>query len=94
MKVKYGREDDALYITLNEDAEVSRTLRIDPGTLVDLDRFGNVRGIEVLRPGRQWPLEQILSQCTVSEVDALLLRELQSSTEFRRYAFAPPVQVA
>ncbi len=42
----------------------------------------------------QWPLEQILSQCTVSEVDALLLRELQSSTEFRRYAFAPPVQVA
>jgi uncharacterized protein YuzE len=94
MKVKYDQEDDALYITLADDAEVSRTVQVDSGTLLDLDRFGNVRGIEIIRPGRQWPLEEILSRYPVGEVDALLLRELQSSTEFRPYAFVPPVQVS
>jgi uncharacterized protein YuzE len=62
MKVQYDQAADALYITLAEGVQVSRTVQIDAGTLVDLDRFGNVRGIEVVRPGRTWPLDEILSR--------------------------------
>jgi uncharacterized protein YuzE len=90
MKVQYDQETDALYITVT-DADVSRTVQIDAGTLVDLDRFGNLRGIEVLRPGRRWPLDEILNRFGTSDVDAHLLRDLQAGPEFGRHAFASPV---
>jgi uncharacterized protein YuzE len=94
MKVHYDQTADALYITLAEDTPVSRTVQIDSGTLVDLDRFGHVRGIEVIRPGRTWPLDEILSRFPVAEVDAHLLRELQAQPNSRPYAFAGHLQLA
>lgn len=62
MKLTYDHEDDALYVKLVEGERVSRTEQLDTGTLVDLDRFGRVLGIEVIRPARRWPLEE----CSVS----------------------------
>lgn len=94
MKVQYDQAADAVYITLAEDAQVSRTVQIDAGTLVDLDRFGNVRGIEVVRPGRTWPLDEILSRFSIAEADTTLLRELQSGPDSRPYAFAARLQIA
>ena len=94
MKVEYDQAADALYITLAEDLQVSRTVQIDTGTLVDLDRFGHVRGIEVLRPGRAWPLDEILRRFPVGEADAHLLRELDSGTQSGRRSFATPLQMA
>jgi uncharacterized protein YuzE len=94
MKVQYDQAADALYITLAEDAQVSRTVQIDAGTLVDLDRFGNVRGIEVVRPGRTWPLDEILSRFSIAQADEQLLRELQSGPDSRPHAFAGRLQIA
>jgi uncharacterized protein YuzE len=73
MKVGYDLQADALYITLNEQAEVASTIQVDPGTLVDLDSRGNLIGVEVIRPARPWPLEEILSQFPTSDADAHLL---------------------
>ena len=93
MKVQYDQAAGVLYITLAEGAQVSRTVQVDAGTLVDLDRFGSVRGIEVIRPGRTWPLDEILSRFSVADADAHLLRELQSGPDSGRYAFAGPLHV-
>ncbi len=59
MHSQYDHEADALYITLT-DAEVARTVELDPGTLVDVDRHGAPVGVEVLRPAREWPEDQLL----------------------------------
>jgi uncharacterized protein YuzE len=57
----YDTQADALYIEL-EERDVARTQQIDPGTLVDLDESGNVLGIEVIHPNRQWPLGEIVDR--------------------------------
>lgn len=55
---------------------MSRTATIDQGTLVDLDRFGRVVAIEIIRPARPWPLEEILSRFDVDEEVSSVLRLL------------------
>ncbi len=47
MKVTYDKSVDALYIELNK-ARVSKTIEKPGGIVVDLDKKGNVSGIEVL----------------------------------------------
>jgi uncharacterized protein YuzE len=74
---------DALYIRLTDD-EVTRTVQVDKGTLVDLDPAGAVVGIEIIQPARTWPLEEILGRFGVSEHDA---RELWAY-------FSPPAQLS
>lgn len=77
----YDAQADALYIEIGEGGgetarEVARTVEIDDDghwTMVDLDADGNLLGIEVLSPGRPWPLAEILKRYEVSADDAAML---------------------
>jgi uncharacterized protein YuzE len=68
----YDFSVDALYVLI-ADTDVARTEQLDAGTLVDLDADGAVVGVEVLRPGRVWPLADLLSRYAFSDEDAALL---------------------
>jgi uncharacterized protein YuzE len=57
--LKYDADVDALYASIRS-FPVCRTIEIDDGTNVDVDTAGHVVGIEVLNPGRIWPLAAIL----------------------------------
>jgi uncharacterized protein YuzE len=72
MHQAYDIDADALYITLAEGT-VARTAVIDDGCNVDLDADGKLLGIEVLNPGRAWPLLAILKGCEISDDDATML---------------------
>lgn len=47
MKIRYDPEADAMYIKLR-DSEVASTKKIDKNTILDLDKDGQVIGIELL----------------------------------------------
>lgn len=90
MKSTYDRDADALYISFGEAADVARSVEIDPGTLVDIDRFGHLVGVEVLHPAREWPLSDIAAACKVTaEQLELLTAQMGGSAEGHRpFAFA------
>ena len=94
MKVEYDQQADALYITLAEHAEVARTVQIDPGTLVDLNSRGWLIGVEIIRPARTWPLDEILSRFPADHADARLVRLLERATGAAgTFTYAEPVQL-
>lgn len=72
MHQAYDADADALYIRL-AGGTVARTAVIDDGCNVDLDADGKLLGIEVLNPGRPWPLGAILKGCEISGEDAVML---------------------
>lgn len=80
MRISYSEAGDALYIRMSDagDVLVSRTVQMDSGTMVDLDRFGKLVGIEVLRPARTWPLDEILTQYDLDDDSASTLRAMWS----------------
>jgi uncharacterized protein YuzE len=94
VKVEYDQQADALYIALTEDAEVVRTVEIDPGTLVDVGSGGRLLGVEIIRPARPWPVDEILRQFHADPAAARLLRLLEPSAAgpARTFAYADPVQ--
>lgn len=47
MKIRYDPDADAMYITLR-DGKVDCTKEIDKNTIIDLDKNGEVLGIEIL----------------------------------------------
>lgn len=95
MHLTYDQQADALYLQLVSGRAVSRTEQVDAGTLVDLDRLGNVLGIEVLRPARAWPLEEVLGRFGVDAPDASLLRRMFEGEERdTRYPFSRPARIA
>jgi len=47
MRLKIDRENDALYLRLNEAAIVDSE-EVDPGVILDFDQEGHMVGIEVL----------------------------------------------
>jgi len=73
MRLKYDLDAGALYIGL-ADAAVARTAQIDEGTLVDLDKDGNVVGIEVTAVERPLPLGLILGSYAVPAHEEAQLR--------------------
>lgn len=75
MELQYDRDADALYIQVT-DALVARTDQIEPGTLVDVDSHGRIRGIEVLRPARLWPVDEIADRYDLSPEARKELNEL------------------
>jgi uncharacterized protein YuzE len=77
MKVEYDQQADALYIALAREIRAARTVQVDPGTLVDLDDNGQLLGVEVIRPARSWPLDEILRRFPTDPADALVLRLLE-----------------
>jgi uncharacterized protein YuzE len=72
--VRYDQTADALYIELVEGAIVARTEELEAGTLADVDEAGALVGIEVIRPARDWPAEEILTRYQVADGDEV--REL------------------
>jgi uncharacterized protein YuzE len=75
MRIAYDSQADALEIVLR-DGLVARTLEVDPGTLIDLDEHGRLLSVEVIRPARNWPVEEILSRYDVAPDDARTLRRI------------------
>jgi len=71
----YDLSVDALYLRVS-DAPVARTVDLDPGTLADLDESGALVGVEVLRPGRTWPLAELLRRYDLTDEDEALLRAM------------------
>jgi uncharacterized protein YuzE len=86
MRLEYDQEADALDIVLY-DGIAARTEEIDNGTLVDLDGSGRALSIEVLRPARAWPLDEVLSRFDVGDDVAAVLRSLWADDG--RYPFEP-----
>jgi uncharacterized protein YuzE len=91
IRYRYDTDADALDIRLREDAVVARTEQIDSGTLIDLDQDGEVIAIEVLRPARRWPLDEILERFSLDEEQAEILRSQWGAP--RSYPFAEPTEV-
>jgi uncharacterized protein YuzE len=71
----YDNDGDALYIRFTDET-VSRTVEVDSGTLVDLDDSGELIGVEVLRPARAWPLQEVLTRFPAPAEDRALLEAL------------------
>ena len=78
MRLNYSTDADVLDINLDEGI-VARTVEIETGTLADLDEHGHLLSIEVIRPGRRWALEEILSLYEVRESDAEVLRRIHGT---------------
>lgn len=75
MNISYDETADVLYIGLS-DCIVERTIEIDPGTLIDVDREGHLVGIEVIRPARDWPLSRIAKEYDLGQEDVRALEAL------------------
>jgi uncharacterized protein YuzE len=82
---RYDHENDVLDIRL-ADGAVARTEQIDGGTLVDLDMRGHVLAIELIAPGRLWPLDEIMDRYEIADEDEAVLRHLWSAGS--EFAFA------
>jgi len=61
MKVTYDKEADAMYIKIT-DEKFSKAKVVDPKTILNLDKDGNVIGIELLSVSKRIsnPLSQIV----------------------------------
>ena len=93
MIFSYDNDADALYIEI-ANSPIARTRQLDEGTLVDLDEPGQVVGIEVLRPARDWPLDEIRASCGLGEDNAAVLNSLWGTTpEPRPYPFTKPLHL-
>jgi uncharacterized protein YuzE len=85
MLVTYDSSADALYIYLRRDAEVTRSVLVDDGRVVDFDESGKVVGIEVLAPSAGFELEDIIERF---DLHGLRDELLQAAQEFRPAATA------
>jgi uncharacterized protein YuzE len=81
MNFRYDHENDVLDIRLAGGA-VARTEQIDTGTLVDLDMHGRVLTIEVIAPGRPWPLDEIVQRFQIGDDETAVLRDLWNNDGF------------
>ena len=68
MKVTYDEEADAMYIKLT-DEKFSKARVIDKNTILNLDKNGNVIGIELLFVSKHLP-KNFLSQVVVETFPA------------------------
>ncbi len=52
MKITYDKETDAIYIRLKE-TEIEESVEVSDGIIIDLDKFKNPLGIEILFVSRR-----------------------------------------
>ena len=88
MRIDYDTEAQALDIAF-ADVSVAQTIEIDSGTLVDVAADGTVGGIEVINPGRSWPLHEILERFEI-DPDASAMLEALWPQGGAQFAFAQP----
>lgn len=58
MEINYDKEADAMYIELRK-GEFAKNKKIDDFTILDLDKQGNVLGIELLEVSKRIPQESL-----------------------------------
>lgn len=66
MEITFDREADALYIELSS-GEFASNKKIDDDTIIDLDKKGNVLGIELLNVSKRLP-KDFLSNINVKNL--------------------------
>ena len=66
MEINYDKKADALYIEIRK-GEFSENKKIDDFTIIDLDKDGNILGIEFLEVSKRIPKES-LSQVNVKNL--------------------------
>jgi uncharacterized protein YuzE len=54
MKISYDKGADAMYVKLT-DEKFSKCKEVDKNTILDLDKEGNVIGIEILFVSKRFP---------------------------------------
>ncbi|MDE0374666.1 MAG: DUF2283 domain-containing protein [bacterium] len=93
MIFSYDNDADALYIEI-KDSPVAGTRQFDEGTMVDLDASGEVVGIEILQPARDWPLEEIKASFGLGEDNTAILESMWGTTpEGQPYPFTKPLRL-
>ena len=83
--ISWDTDADALYARLREGV-VSRTETIDDLTLVDYDNQGNALGVEILRPARDWPIDQ-LAEFGVNDADREFLSMINRAPNGGHYHY-------
>lgn len=58
MKIQYDKLADAMYIYF-KPGKVKKTVKISNRALVDVDKEGNIIGMEILNASRQIPKKEI-----------------------------------
>ena len=66
MEINYDKEADAMYIELRK-GDFAKNKKIDDFTIIDLDKQGNILGIELLDVSKRIPRES-LSQLHVKNL--------------------------
>ncbi len=56
MEINYDKEADAVYIEFQK-GEFAKNKKIDEFTIIDLDKKGNILGIEILEASKRIPIE-------------------------------------
>lgn len=58
MEITYDKEANAMYIEFRK-GKFSKNKKIDDFTIIDLDKEGNILGIELLDVSKRIPLESL-----------------------------------
>jgi uncharacterized protein YuzE len=58
MEINYNKQADAMYIEFRK-GEFSKNKKIDDFTIVDLDKNGNILGIEFIDASKRIPAESL-----------------------------------
>ena len=79
MVVTWDQTANAMYLAMGSEARSAhRTVQLDSGTLVDLDSFDVVVGVEVINPRRVLPVGEILGMHVPAADRLALERYLQT----------------
>ncbi len=58
MEISYDKEADAMYIEFRK-GDFAKNKKIDDFTIIDLDKKGNILGIELLNVSKRIPIESL-----------------------------------
>jgi len=87
LRLAYDQDADALYVRFR-DERVARTTQLDSGTLADLDATANLIGVEVIRPARAWPIQEILDHFSLADDDRAMLKAVFQGKPGHTVAFS------
>lgn len=71
MEISYDKQADAMYIGFRK-GEFAKNKKVDDFTVIDLDKNGNILGIELLNVSKRIPIES-LSEVHMKNVAASIV---------------------